>query len=884
MIFFNNIVFNKKTTLMVLAMLFVFAAHARHVAGGELFYKYLGPGATPGTNSYQVTLRLFRDCASTGPLLQSENVIVGFYDGNTLVRTLGLPLTGGISTIQLNTALIPCLVGNVSVCYQIALFTNTIDLPINQNGYTLSRMGCCRIDNISNLSSNNVGSDYVTFLPGTNTLPVGNNSSPEYKIKDTTLVCASKKFSLDFSAVDPDNDSLSYSFCEAYTAPNTGQNQAPPQILSLTSVPYAGAYSGTMPLGPNVTIDPVTGIISGTAPPAGQYVVNVCIAEFRDGKQIGYHRKDFILKVQSCDIIEADLPSSIVNCKDYTVYFENQSTSSSILSYKWTVGDPANPTFSANTPTLQYTYPDTGRFVAHLTVTGPNSCVGTDSTIVMVYPGYKAAFSVQGDCYLRPFQFTDQSTAKYGTVAKWQWNFGDPNSNAATSKQQNPSYTYSAPGTVIVTLISQSDKGCVDTAKQSVVIYSNPPLNLPFRDTLICSIDTLQLQSTSNGNYSWTPNYNLINANTATPFVFPKTTTTYQVTVNNNGCISKDTVRVRVLDSITVKVVADTTVCLSDTFRLYPVSEALGYEWSPATGIDNPKLKSPLFKPTASTNYRLIANLGKCRDTAYTRIIADPYPNANAGNDVGICFGGRTQLNASTNASSFSWSPNSNMLNSNTLQPTVAPGNTTPYLLTVKYDTGCIKPVIDTVVVTVYTPVKVHAGNDTAVVINQPLQLFATSNYDGDTTGTSVQYLWTPPSFLSNANVPNPIATFNGLNDSIQYTVTATTSDGCTGSDKLWVRIFKTGPDLFIPSAFTPNNDNKNDILKPIPVGITSLLYFNIFNRWGQLIFTTHQIGEGWDGTYNGTMQPPGTYVFTAEGIDFTGKKVFKKGTVVLIR
>ncbi|MFZ5976678.1 MAG: PKD domain-containing protein [Hydrotalea sp. AMD] len=875
----------KKILLIIIILMAVaHLARARHVAGGELFYKYLGPGTTPGTNSYQVTLRLFRDCASTGPLLQSENVIVGFYDGTTLVKSLGLPLTGGITTIQLNTANFPCLVGNVSVCYQIALYTNTIDLPINANGYTLSRMGCCRIDNISNLTNNNVGSDYVTFLPGTNTLPVGHNSSPEYKIKDTTLVCANKKFNLDFSAVDPDNDSLSYSFCDAYSAPNTGQNQAPSQFLTLTPVPYGGGYSGTMPLGNQVTIDPVTGIISGIAPPAGQYVVNVCIAEFRNGQQIGYHRKDFILKVQSCDIIEADLPSSIVNCKDYTVYFENQSTSSSILSYKWTVGDPANPSFSANTPTLQYTYPYSGRFVAHLTVTGPNDCVGTDSTIVMVYPGYKADFSVQGDCYLRPFQFTDKSTAKYGTVSKWQWNFGDPNSNAASSKQQNPSYTYSAPGTVNVTLISQSDKGCIDTAKQSVIIYSNPPLQLPFRDTLICSIDTLQLQSASIGAYSWVPNYNIINPNTPNPFVYPKITTTYQVTVNNNGCVSKDSIRVRVLDSISVKVVPDTTVCLNDTFRLYPVSEALGYEWFPATGIDNPKLKNPLFQPTTSTNYRLIAHLGKCRDTAYTRIITDPYPKANAGPDVGICFGGRTQLNATTNASAFEWTPNKNILYSNTLQPIVAPGNTTPYTLTVRYDTGCIKPVTDTILVTVYTPVKVNAGNDTAVVVNQPLQLMATSNYDSDSTGIIVQYAWIPTSYLSNPNIPNPIATFNGITDSIQYTVMATTSARCTGADKLWVRVFRTGPDIFIPTAFTPNHDNKNDILKPIPVGITDLRYFSIYNRWGQLIFTTNQIGEGWDGTYNGSMQPAGTYVYTAEGIDFTGKKIYKKGTVVLIR
>jgi len=62
------------------------------------------------------------------------------------------------------------------------------------------------------------------------------------------------------------------------------------------------------------------------------------------------------------------------------------------------------------------------------------------------------------------------------------------------------------------------------------------------------------------------------------------------------------------------------------------------------------------------------------------------------------------------------------------------------------------------------------------------------------------------------------------------------------------------------------------------------LQYFRIYNRWGQLVFSTSQTGKGWDGIFNGTPQPPGTYVFEAVGTDQLGNRVYKKGTIVLIR
>ena len=178
-----------------------------------------------------------------------------------------------------------------------------------------------------------------------------------------------------------------------------------------------------------------------------------------------------------------------------------------------------------------------------------------------------------------------------------------------------------------------------------------------------------------------------------------------------------------------------------------------------------------------------------------------------------------------------------------------------------------------------FPPLIVNAGPDTSVVVDQPLQLFATASDTSD-----IAYLWIPAYGLNSTTINNPISTLGPLLDSITYQVIATSSFGCTGSASKKITIYKTAPDIFVPSAFTPNNDGRNDILKAIPVGIAKFNYLKIFNRWGQLLFNTIDANRGWDGTANGVQQPSGTYVFIAEGIDFLGKSVFRKGTIVLIR
>jgi len=181
----------KPKWLLLLCLLCVSTAYARHIAGGELYYTYEGPDPNNNANSiYTITLRLFRECNSTGPTLESEQATVGIYESDILLRTLPLPRITDVNTISLNTAAFPCLVGNVGACYQVALYSASVVLPNSLVGYTLSRLGCCRVDFITNLSvPTGVGSNYVTKIPGRVALAGGFNSSPQFNVKDTALIC-----------------------------------------------------------------------------------------------------------------------------------------------------------------------------------------------------------------------------------------------------------------------------------------------------------------------------------------------------------------------------------------------------------------------------------------------------------------------------------------------------------------------------------------------------------------------------------------------------------------------------------------------------------------------------------------------------------------------
>jgi gliding motility-associated-like protein len=168
------------------------------------------------------------------------------------------------------------------------------------------------------------------------------------------------------------------------------------------------------------------------------------------------------------------------------------------------------------------------------------------------------------------------------------------------------------------------------------------------------------------------------------------------------------------------------------------------------------------------------------------------------------------------------------------------------------------------------TQTNAFAGNDTIVAMGQPFQL---NGSGGDI------YQWSPAFGLSNPGIANPIAV---LDQDAVYYLTASTAAGCASADTINIKVFK-GPEIYVPTAFTPNGDGLNDILKALPVGL-NFSYFRIYDRWGNLVFSTTDHRIGWNGNQKGKDSNPGTYIWVTSGTQPDGKVVTKKGTFQLIR
>lgn len=861
-----------KQILLILLILCCFSCvYAKHITGGEIIYDFIGPGSSSNSNVYRITLKLFRDENCFNCAAMPESVTIGIFDnGNN-------SLYGGYHNINISfTEVLPlntlpsCITNPPMLTYRAGYYEFEVSLPNNTAGYTATYQTCCRIDNIENIP-NQIGATYITKIPK------GKDNSPRFA-RGISVVCYNKPFTLDFSATDPDDDLLIYTLCNAYNGGSaTNANYNTPGKPPYSSVSYTNGYSGSNPLGPRASINPQTGIISGIAPESGKYVVSVCVKSFnrRSGQFISEHRKDFIVSVAPCDFAGAQLQPNYLSCDGFSFDFDNLNNSPLNETFFWDFGVRGISSDTANIQNPVFTYPDTGVYILTLYVNRGVGCADSTTALVRVYPGYFPAFTENSPmCKGRPVQFNDLTTANYGSVNSWQWDFGEPDVLNDISSLKNPVYTYSIPGDYNVNLIVASSKGCIDTIRKTVTITDKPEFTVS-NDTLICSIDTLQLTAVASGggNVTWSPNYNINNVNSFTPLVSPDVTTTYRVQYSDNfGCSATDSIKVNVVDKVTLSIGNDTTICTTDNIPLSLSSDALYYSWTPVTGLDNAMLKNPVATPLVNTTYHVIASIGKCITEADIKINVVPYPLARANADTSICFGTSAQLLA-TGGSIYTWTP-SIFLNAIDIPNPVSvnPTISIRYIVSVRDTLGCPKPVSDSVFVEV---VKINADagpRDTSIVLGQPLQLTATG---------STNYLWIPNQWLDNNTISTPLSQ---PPESIEYIVKVSNDAGCFGMDTINVKVFKVDPDLFVPTAFSPDGDGLNDDFKPIPIGMKSLDGFSVYNRWGQLLFSSTQIGKGWDGTYGGQLQSPGTFVWHAEGTDYRNRKIRKKGSVILIR
>ena len=878
----------KKIIIILISILFAFPSNAKHVTGGEVNYKYLGQGSAPNSKRYRITLKLFRDDNCVSCALMPTNVTMGIFNNDnnqSEVANQVIPLT---STSSLPIVSSPsCLDNPPQLSYTAGFYSFDIELNDNAAGYSITYQTCCRIDGIAN-SSDMVGSSFVGTLPGNNTLLNGASDNGSSFQDGISIICFNQPFVLDFSATDIDGDILKYNFENAY---NGGLAMASafstPAAPPYGSVPYINGFSGAQPLGPLATINPTTGIISGIAPAAGKYIVCVAVKSFKNGLIVSETRKDFIVTVAPCTAVSATLKPAYTFCDfgnggglSYT--FTNESNSPLNLTTNWNFGDPstgANNNFVGEPAT--HTYSGPGDYVLTLVVNQGQSCERTATSIVKVYPGFFPNIApILPQCKNVPLAFSENGTTNFGVIDYWKWDFDEMSPNILptdTSRLQNTFHTYPNAGMYTTSLIVKNSKGCIDTLSVPVTITENASLIIT-RDTLICVVDTLQLNSNFNtGNITWSPNYMISNVNSFNPLVSPDITTTYTASyVSPTGCSAVKTVIIKVVTDVTLLAINDTIICRTDTARINTNTDALYFTWTPSNVIIDPTIRNPLVFPTApSTLFHVKASISnKCFKETDVRVTTVPYPVANITGINTICYGDNSQLTAS-GGSTYLWTPATFLNNPNIPNPQVIkPSTSITYKVQVNDNLGCPKPVFKTFSLTVIK-LSVDAGPaDTSIVINQPLQLNAT-------TVSGTIFNWTPSSDLSSSNILNPLSS---TSNDIVYKIIATNNIGCSASDSIRVKVYNLPPDIYIPSAFSPDGDGVNDVIRPIALGIKQLENFRVYNRFGELLFKTSTIGKGWDGNYKGEKQLPGTYVWQADAIDYKNKKISRKGSVILIR
>jgi gliding motility-associated-like protein len=369
-------------------------------------------------------------------------------------------------------------------------------------------------------------------------------------------------------------------------------------------------------------------------------------------------------------------------------------------------------------------------------------------------------------------------------------------------------------------------------------------------------------------------NYALGGPPLQTSNIFKVTPGTYDIMIiDANACVfTIPAVVVGLTNNLSITVSADITICEGKSTQLSVASNATQFSWTQASSLNNATIQNPMASPTVTTQYIVTATFGQCNGKDTVLVTVDPAPVPDAGPDVEICYGQDYELHGSGGVQ-YIWTPPSTLSNGALPNPVSVPTETITYSLNVIDAKGCSSLAPDQVVVTVTPPIIVRTSpKDTVVFAGDQFQLLASS--------AATNYSWSPGTGLNNPFIPNPIIT---VSSDMTFTVTASTPAGCEGEATVNIKVFR-GPEIYMPTGFTPNGDGKNDKFKPFPVGITKLNYFRVYNRWGALVYSTARLNEGWDGRIGGIDQPAGTFVWMVQGVARDGKVITKKGTVTLIR
>jgi len=483
--------FKLQLILTLFCSVLSYDSYSAHIVGGQMVYACVDDGdPNDAVVRFEIRCTVYRDRFSGGAVFDND-ADFGVY------RRTGPDTWAFVREVS-----------NLRVGVEEASYVFNLNLDIIDSEYMVSYQRCCRNGTINNIvDPGDTGAAFNVVI--TPEAQRSCDNSPTFDEFPPIFICQDQNLSVDHSATDIDGDQLLYSFCAPSTA--GGSEGMPPGATACTGVtpspaicppPYdevvfldpdgtAGGLTSTTPLAGNpvVTINPTSGIISGVPTTLGQYVVGVCVQQFRGGVLIGEIIRDFQFNVVECDPtvianLEADEIIGVKEfyyklCGERELDITNLSVKlDKIVSYRWVMDLGGGVSDTVTTRDASFVFPADGQYTGTMLLNEGFECADSARIVVDVFPETVPDFSFEYDtCVAGPVVFTDLSTTLSNGIVTYDWDFGE-GIPEGVSTLSSPEYIYPTPGFKPVTLTVVDVNTCEHTITKEIPYF-------PVAETLI---------------------------------------------------------------------------------------------------------------------------------------------------------------------------------------------------------------------------------------------------------------------------------------------------------------------------------------------------------------------------------------------------------------
>ena len=808
-----------------------------------MLYTYVG--TSNGNVNYTITMNLFVDCKSsnTNAIEQDKTAFFNVFRVNSTNYTrynsysLNTSRTG---PFRVSDNSYKCIKNVPNVCVDKYVYTMSLSLPINNLGYVVSFERCCRNSTITNiLNPGTTGATYWTKIPGT--ALVSSDNSPKFKFTPPTFICLNAPLTFDHSATDADGDSLVYELFTPYTGASSmapipsGNNASNPANFKNVSWASANGYAPNNQIdgSPTLSINRKTGKLTLTPTVAGQFVIGIKVLEYRNGVLIGETKRDVQFNAIICvfEVVSAFYIPAVV-CSETELNISNFSQGGT--SYSWDFGVLPKTNDTSNLKSPKYKYDSGGNYTVRL-VARTSVCADTFYNEVTVKPNFHVKLP-NDTLYCGTFQTSFTSNIKN---KQRLWNTGDTSMGISVTK----------PG---VYWLKVSDDPCV--AVDSVVIQNDVSKVNVGADTVICADAFAPFYYQGPLNYK---TYNWGNGHVSdTVFISNPCQYILEVT-NKNNCYSKDTIDF-IAYSPPVFDLRDTLFCRNTNVVLDALNTNLSTQAESKYVWSNGASSSSISVATEGKYSVLVKN--KYCDHFDSAILTFIKTGLDLGPDTFYCGPIFRTVKAQTFFKSYQWQ------DASTLDYIVAHTAGKNKVTIVSVD-GCIES--DSMSIFQFPVLNPGLGNDTQICVSSFIDLSAISSME--------TYLW------NTGETSQYIRSYNKG----KFTVLVKNAIGCIAEDSINVT---SDPDavpneLFMPDAFTPNEDGVNDYFPENKYSNLSSPYnLKIYNRWGEQIYECNASNINWDGFYDNLMAPQDVYVYLVRYTGCDGKERILRGTFNLLR